>query len=60
MNDCEHETWSLTYKKTRILKNLEATEKLNLENIGARSHANVFFDRCHSSKHWCNSRLSAW
>lgn len=42
MNDCEHETWSLTYKKTWILKNLEATEKLNLENIGARSHANVF------------------
>lgn len=27
MNDCEHETWSLTYKKTSILNNLEATKK---------------------------------
>lgn len=27
--------------ETRILNNLEATEKLNLEIIGARSHANV-------------------
>lgn len=41
MYDCEHETWFLTYKKTRILNNLEAAEKLSLETIGAGSHAIV-------------------